>query len=300
MTSDDQTPGRTAVARRPQELVRALLGVVDADLGCSQPIPVRVYLEVLTELGVSEVACRATLSRMAKKGALERSREGRSVAFRASPRTRDLLFRDRERILSSSPFEHPGDGWTVLMFSVPESRRDVRHRLRTRLSWAGFGPLGDGLWIAPGSPDVDDVLIVVQDPADPGSSITVFDAVPRLPTRAEDVVAQAWNLPAVRGEHDTFLQEWEAVEESELERVGHPLGAERGLDPAPSSRPRPSRSLSPPRLARREIDSDLSPALRAARPSGAQSVHGPRLSRRIERTRRTFRAAYRRDRRFEL
>ncbi len=216
MTSDDQTPGRTAVARRPQELVRALLGVVDADLGCSQPIPVRVYLEVLTELGVSEVACRATLSRMAKKGALERSLEGRSVAFRASPRTRDLLFRDRERILSSSPFEHPGDGWTVLMFSVPESRRDVRHRLRTRLSWAGFGPLGDGLWIAPGSPDVDDVLIVVQDPADPGSSITVFDAVPRLPTRAEDVVAQAWNLPAVRGEHDTFLQEWEAVEESEL------------------------------------------------------------------------------------
>ena len=244
MTSDDRTPGRTAVARRPQELVRALLGVVDADLGCSQPIPLRAYLEVLAQLGVSEVACRATLSRMANKGALERSQQGRSVAFRASPHTRDLLFRDRRRILSSRPFE-------------PRRRLDRAHVLRPGVATrrpaspphtAELGRVRTARRRTvdrPRSPDLDDVLIEVQDPADPSSSITVFDAVPRLPTRAEDVIARAWNLPVLRAEHETFLREWEEVGEGEFGAVGHPLGAERGLDPAPSRRPGPSRSVSP-------------------------------------------------------
>jgi len=32
---------------------------------------------------------------------------------------------------------------------VPEAQRDVRHRLRKRLGWLGFGSLGNGLWLTP-------------------------------------------------------------------------------------------------------------------------------------------------------
>ena len=47
---------------------------------------------------------------------------------------------------------------------MPESRRDLRHRVRARLSWAGFGGLRDGLWIAPGTVDVAAVLGVPTSP----------------------------------------------------------------------------------------------------------------------------------------
>ena len=39
--------------------------------------------------------------------------------------------------------------WLLVALRVPEERREVRHQLRTRLAWAGFGSLGGGLWISP-------------------------------------------------------------------------------------------------------------------------------------------------------
>jgi hypothetical protein len=42
--------------------------------------------------------------------------------------------------------------WTLLSFTLPEFWQRQRHELRTRLLWAGFGPLQGGLWIAPRRP----------------------------------------------------------------------------------------------------------------------------------------------------
>lgn len=39
--------------------------------------------------------------------------------------------------------------WSVLAFSIPESRRDLRHSARSRLKWLGYAPLYDGVWISP-------------------------------------------------------------------------------------------------------------------------------------------------------
>ena len=37
----------------------------------------------------------------------------------------------------------------LAVFSVPEADRHLRHRLRTELSWLGFGTVSPGVWIAP-------------------------------------------------------------------------------------------------------------------------------------------------------
>ena len=59
----------------------------------------------------------------------------------ASPaRAARLLAEGAERIYGFGSGERRWDGrWLVLLVSVPETRRDLRHQLRTRLSWAGFG-----------------------------------------------------------------------------------------------------------------------------------------------------------------
>ena len=63
---------------------------------------------------------------------------------------RRLLSQGATRIYSFGSEQRTWDGrWLVLLVSVPEAKRELRHRLRTRLSWAGFGTPSPGVWVSP-------------------------------------------------------------------------------------------------------------------------------------------------------
>ena len=118
-----------------------------------------------------------------------------------------MLREASERVTSPSPFEHPEDEWTLLSYSVPESRRDLRHRVRARLTWAGFGGLRDGVWIAPGTVDVAAVL-GRSDLADVAELADAFAARVLPGTDVDRLVHRAWDVPAVRDAHDWFIDTW--------------------------------------------------------------------------------------------
>lgn len=44
-----------------------------------------------------------------------------------------------------------GREWTVIVFSVPETQRDLWQSLRDWLRWLSFGPARNGVWISPHS-----------------------------------------------------------------------------------------------------------------------------------------------------
>ena len=59
---------------------------------------------------------------------------------------------------------HPWDGrWLVLSVPIPETQRQLRHRLRTRLTWLGLGSPTSGLWVTPDATKADEVHAVVRD-----------------------------------------------------------------------------------------------------------------------------------------
>lgn len=164
------------------------------------------FVDVMGRVGVSEQAVRATLNRAVKQGLLTRHQVGRQAFFDLTESTRDLLADGARRLYHTDPVRRDWDGtWTLLAFSLPESRRSDRHRLRVRLSWAGFGALRDGLWIAPGSVDVPDIV------ADLGvtEDIQVFAGPARPPTRLDPMVSLAWDLPAIATGYRTFLDRWD-------------------------------------------------------------------------------------------
>jgi phenylacetic acid degradation operon negative regulatory protein len=46
--------------------------------------------------------------------------------------------------------EQQWDGqWTVVVYSIPEKKRELRDALRDSLKWWGFGTLAPGTWISP-------------------------------------------------------------------------------------------------------------------------------------------------------
>ena len=196
------------VRRRPEQLLLAFLGelVLDRDVA---PVPSAVLVDVLAELEVGEAATRAALARMARRGLLDPVRSGRTVAYDLTSASERVLRDAHGRIFATDPFAPEGAGWTLVTFSVPERQRDLRHRVRAQLAWAGFGLLRDGLWIAPGEVDVTEVLGGLA-PDVPGLDLAAFRAVEVDGFSAARSVRTAWRLEEIRARHRAFQDQWSA------------------------------------------------------------------------------------------
>jgi phenylacetic acid degradation operon negative regulatory protein len=204
------------VRLKPQDLLLALGGALILD-EYEDPLPTRVFLDVLGSLGVSDDATRSVLTRLTGRGLLTRHQDGRVVSYGLTDTSLRLLREGRERVVAAEPFHQTSADWTLLSFSLPETQRDVRNRLRSRLSWAGFGCLRDGLWVAPGRVDLDRIVAFCAEVE--GLQIDGFVASPTPGTDVARFVRRAWDLDALRREHEEFLRKWERP----LPRDGDPL-----------------------------------------------------------------------------
>ncbi len=107
------------------------------------PVGGRVWtaalLDALGALGVEERTARQAVWRSAERGLLESERIGRRTRWALSDAATRLLTEGTRRIYSLHREPRPWDGrWLLLYVSVPESQRDLRHRMRTRLGWVGL------------------------------------------------------------------------------------------------------------------------------------------------------------------
>ncbi|MGY1652596.1 PaaX family transcriptional regulator [Geodermatophilus sp. SYSU D01119] len=205
----DDAPGPGPASpgtHRPQSLLLSFFGALVLDAGLP-PLPSATLLDLMADLGVAEAAGRATLKRMTQRGLLSRGQVGRTAEYTLTPLAEDVLREATGRVDSPTPFEHPEGEWTLLSYSVPESRRDLRHRVRARLTWAGFGGLRDGLWIAPGRVDVAAVL-GRSDLAGVTGLADAFAARALPGTDVDRLVHRAWDVPAVRTAHLRFVETW--------------------------------------------------------------------------------------------
>jgi phenylacetic acid degradation operon negative regulatory protein len=187
---------------RPQTLLLSFM----ADYLWRKPIAVSSasVIDVLADAGVSESATRATLLRMVNRELLERHRRGRKMYFGLTPRSTAVLTEGERHVWE--PLDRPWDGsWTLLGFSLNENQHAERHALRSRLAWLGFGPMQNGMFIAPGTLDVEPHL---QD-LELGGRVRVFVGAPAPPTDIDEVIAQAWDLDALADGYRAFLERWD-------------------------------------------------------------------------------------------
>ncbi|MDQ4117453.1 MAG: PaaX family transcriptional regulator [Actinomycetota bacterium] len=202
-------------SRRRRELgqtsARSLLLTVLGEfvLPGGAPVWTQVLLDVLGELGVEPKSARQALARTAAEGLLESDRSGRRVRWALTEHGRRLLSDGAARIYGFGRPSAAWDGrWLVLLASVPESRRQLRHRLRTRLAWVGLGSPAPGVWVSPYPGKEAEVAAVLDElglAAQASSFVGSFGAV----GRPADVVAQAWDLERVEQAYEEFLAEFE-------------------------------------------------------------------------------------------
>lgn len=172
-------------------------------------------LESLALFGIEDKAARQALSRAAKAGWLVSERVGREARWRLTERGRMLLAEGSARIYAFDPTRGDWDGkWLVLVISIPEERRADRNVLRTRLAWASFGSLGQGVWLSPDSGRqavVESIFDGLERPTRLVSFVTELGGL----SDARNVVADAWDLVELERHYRAFITEFAAVAETD-------------------------------------------------------------------------------------
>lgn len=165
-------------------------------------VAVADLIKLLELTGQSATAVRQALVRLKSRGFLtSQKREGRSGYALTDAGLADLAFGDARIFRYGEATE--SDGWVLALFSVPEQARAQRHRLRSNLSWLGFGTVSPGARIAPAA--LAGRAASLLETAGLAEWVTWFTA---QTVGAADVAAW-WDLAALRSLYQEFLLRWE-------------------------------------------------------------------------------------------
>lgn len=207
---------RPTVSRRREisggsarSLLTTILGefVLPAD----EPVWTSTLVDVLGLLGVEEKSARQALARTAAEGWLSSDRVGRRVRWKLTAPGRRLLVEGAERIYGFGSGGPDWDGrWLVVLVSVPESMRDLRHKLRTQLSWAGFGSPTPGVWVTPRTQAETDAKLILDQLSLSHQTMSFIADYGALGNELE-MVAAAWDLGDVAGRYEHFIDEFSGL-----------------------------------------------------------------------------------------
>lgn len=201
MNADAGARRRETGAASARSLLLTVLG--EFVLPRREPAWTAALVAALAEVGVEEKAARQALSRTAAEGLLSADRDGRRVRWRLTAAGERLLESGTERIYGFGQRITAWDGrWLLLAVSVPETQRQLRHRLRTRLTWAGLGSPMPGLWVTPDTDKEKEVADAVEElGVDAFSFAGPFGQI----GDEQRIVEQAWALDDVESRYHEFI-----------------------------------------------------------------------------------------------
>ncbi|MFI1922363.1 MULTISPECIES: PaaX family transcriptional regulator C-terminal domain-containing protein [unclassified Streptomyces] len=190
----------------PRSLIVTLYGAYGRF--AAGPVPVAELIRLLAAVGVDAPSVRSSVSRLKRRGLLLPARTAQGAAgYELSDEARQLLDDGDRRIYATAP---PADeGWVLAVFSVPESERQKRHVLRSRLAGLGFGTAAPGVWIAPARLYDETRHTLRRLHLDPYVDLFRGEHLGFSPT--VESVARWWDLAAIAKEHETFLDGHERV-----------------------------------------------------------------------------------------
>lgn len=160
-------------------------------------------ISALGTLDYKTHAARQALARSVGQGWLLTERHGRRSRVTLSDGTAEMLRSGTERIYGfGAPWQWNGR-WLLVVLRVAEERREVRHQVRTRLAWAGFGSMGGGLWISPHAEREHELADLAGD--DPAAELLSFRAEIGAIGEPQEIVSEAWDLEALSDAYQSFI-----------------------------------------------------------------------------------------------
>jgi phenylacetic acid degradation operon negative regulatory protein len=172
----------------------------------------QALVSALALFGVEDKSARQALARTAAEGWLASERVGRQVRWSLTPPGQRLLSEGAQRIYSFGRDDVEWDGrWLMLLVSVPESQRDLRHRIRTQLNWAGFSSPAAGVWVSPHVHHQAEGQRILAEAGMDSSAMSFVASYGQI--GSEDIlVARSWDLGALEQSYEDFIDEFSGLD----------------------------------------------------------------------------------------
>lgn len=187
-------------AARPRAYLTTIYGLYARDE--AGWLSVSNLIRMLAQLDVDETAVRSSISRLKRRGILRAERVKGSAGYALSPQAQAILARG-DRHIFTRPRRRVTDGWILVVFSVPESERKMRHLIRSRLSGLGYGTVGPRVWVAPAHLREETADVLEQD--DLMRYVDLFRG-DYLSDDAKGEVASWWDLESIDHRYRQFLE----------------------------------------------------------------------------------------------
>lgn len=168
-------------------------------------------LSLMNLLDVSERAARSTLSRMTRKGWISPKKHGRRSQYLITSRGRALLESGYTRIFEPifTDWDHT---WHLVVYSLPEAKRGLRHELRKQLTWLGFGRLAPGTWISPHERKAE--LTSLFEDLKIEAFAEQFSGIHLGPSSSLELAQHCWDLQELERQYQDFVTRYTPEYES--------------------------------------------------------------------------------------
>lgn len=159
-------------------------------------------IQLMKVFGHNEQAVRVAVSRMMKQGLLQSEKRGNKSYYELTERGVSRINEAARRIYKLEPHEWDGK-WRVVMYNIPEEKRQVRDELRKELQWSGFGNLSNGCWISPNNFEKEIHLLISKYEME--EYVQLFLSKHIGPQPDFTLVEKCWPLQEIAEKYDQFI-----------------------------------------------------------------------------------------------
>jgi len=159
---------------------------------------------LLESLDTDAASTRTALHRMKRAGFLAAESRDGAAGYRLTAAGQEFFADGDRRVLERETGERGDEGsWVLASFSVPESQRRMRYRIRARLLDLGFGQESAGLLIAPVGLLAEAERVLEREGFDERVSLWVGRY--GGPGDLAEVIRRAWDVDGLSRRYDTYL-----------------------------------------------------------------------------------------------
>lgn len=159
-------------------------------------------IRLMKEFGHNEQGVRVAVSRMLKQGWVQSERQGNKSYYFLTSRGVDRIEEAAKRIFKLNP--HKWDGkWRILMYTIPEEKRQIRDELRKELLWSGFGSFSNSCWISPNNLEKEVEALIEK--YDISNYVDFFVSEYKGPKDNESLVEKSWPLEEIEKKYEEFI-----------------------------------------------------------------------------------------------
>ncbi|WP_170008653.1 phenylacetic acid degradation operon negative regulatory protein PaaX [Bacillus fonticola] len=162
-------------------------------------------IRLLKEFGHHEQSVRVSISRMMKQGWVQVRKEGNRSYYSLTERGVERIDEAAHRIFKFKPDEWDGK-WRMLIYTIPEEKRNLRDELRKELVWSGFGTITNSCWVSPN--DLTRQVFALMDAYDIRPYVHYFETEYKGPAKSEELVHTGWDIEAINEKYDKFIQKY--------------------------------------------------------------------------------------------